>query len=117
MANQLTASSDFTEMLAIHAALKAALKSRQFENNAPLKAAANKLCKSLESDKSVYGKQVKMLKQMEGGATVADLGRKLKISRRTVFRYLNYFEEAGIDITLDGSKYTVSKSVLKSLQV
>ncbi len=116
MANQIGASSDFTETLAIHVALKAAVKSKQFDSNLAVKKAAQKLCKDMESEKSIFGRQVKMIKLMQQGASVADLGRKLKTSRRTLFRYLNYLEDAGIDIKLENNKYHVSKGVTKMLR-
>ena len=117
MSTQLSTRSDFTETFAIHVALKAALKSRQYEKSAAVKKAASKLCKELEGEESIYGKQLKMLSLMEKGASIAELGRKLCCSRRTVFRYLNYLEEAGIPVTLEGSKYRVDKSVAKMLRM
>ena len=115
MAGQVSGSSDFTESFAIHSALKAAIKTKHFDNSAAVKKAALKLSRDLESDKSIFGRQLKMLKLMEKGASVAELGRKLRTSRRTLFRYLNYLEEAGIDITLEGGKYRVGKNVLRML--
>lgn len=117
MANELKARSDFTETLAVHMALRSALKSRQFEKNAAVRKAATALCQDLEGESSIYGRQLKMLNLMGRGATLVDLGRKLHCSRRTVFRYLNHLEDAGVPIELDGTKYTVGKSVTKMLRV
>lgn len=117
MANQLSASSDFTEMLAIHVALKAALKWKHYDKNPAVKKAALRLRKELEGDDSIFGRQLNMIGLMEKGVTVAELGRKLKSSRRTLFRYLNYLEDAGIDIRLDGTKYFVDKNVTRMLKV
>ena len=116
MSNQLSASSDFTDTLAIHVALKAAIKFKRYEKNAAVEQAATKLCDQLEGEKSIYGRQLKMLALMAKGVSVAELGRKLKTSRRTLFRYLNYLENAGISITLEGGKYHVDKSVAKMLK-
>ncbi len=116
MASQLSASSDFTDTLAVHAALKLAIKAKHYDKSPAVKKAALGLCKELEGEKSIYGRQLKMLKLMQKGASVAELGRKLKCSRRTLFRYLNHLEGAGIDISLDGSRYRVGKSVSRMIQ-
>lgn len=116
MAGQIGARSDFAETFAIHVGLKTALKSRQYEQTPSVKRAAEQLLKSLQSDKTIYGKQLQMLSLMEKGATIAELGRKLRCSRRTAFRYLNHLEDAGIDITLEDGKYTVGKAVAKMMR-
>ncbi|MGB2985431.1 MAG: helix-turn-helix domain-containing protein [Phycisphaerae bacterium] len=117
MASQLSARSDFTETFAIHVALKAALKSKQYEKHAAVRSAAEQLCKELQSERSIYGRQLKMITLMEKGATLAEVGRKLRCSRRTVFRYLNHLEYAGISVTLDKNKYYVDKGVARMLRV
>lgn len=117
MASQVSSSSDFTETLAIHASLKAALKSKKFDDNPQLKKAAQKLCKEMDGENSIYGRQLKMLKLMQSGATVSELGRKLKTSRRTLFRYLNYLEEAGINIELRDNSYYVDKTVQRMIKM
>ncbi|UCE60546.1 MAG: HTH domain-containing protein [Phycisphaerales bacterium] len=116
MAGQLSARSDFTETLAIHVALKTALKSKQYDKNAPAKKAAEKLCKELESERSIYGRQLKMIRLMEKGVTISELGRKLRCSRRTAFRYLNHLEDANVDITLHNGKYRVDRNMVKMLR-
>ena len=116
MSTQLSARSDFTETLAIHVALKAAVKSKQYEKHAAVKAAAMRLCKELEGEKSIYGRQLKMISLMEKGVSIAELGRRLRCSRRTAFRYLNYLEDAGISVTLEGGKYRVDRSVARMLR-
>ncbi len=113
MASQVSARSDFTETLAIHVALKSALKAKQYANNDAVRKAANTLCENLESERSIYGRQLKMIALMEKGASLAEMGKKLHCSRRTVFRYLNHLEDADITIKLDGLKYCVDKSVAK----
>ncbi|MGD2108148.1 MAG: helix-turn-helix domain-containing protein [Phycisphaerae bacterium] len=116
MPSQLSARSDFTETFAIHVALKNAIKGKSYDRNAAVKKAAEKLCKDLASERSIYGRQLKMINLMEKGATLADIGRKLRCSRRTVFRYLNHLEEAGIAIKLQGTKYHVEKNVARMLR-
>jgi len=117
MASQLTARSDFTETFAIHIALKAALKARHYEKHDAVQKSAERLCKELQGERSIYGRQLKMINLMEKGATLADIGRKLRCSRRTVFRYLNHLEDAGISIKLQGSKYHVDKGVARMLRM
>ncbi len=115
MAVQVLRGSDFKETYAVHAALRAALKSKLFTKDAGAQKAAEKLLKHLESDKSIYGRQCKMLRLMEKSATIAQLRKGLGSSRRTVFRYFLDLEEAGIDIKLDGSTYSVAKGMMKLL--
>ncbi len=117
MASKLSARSDFSETFAIHVALKSALKSKSYDKNASVKKAAEGLLKELQSERSIYGRQLKMIALMEKGSTIADLGRKLGASRRTVFRYLNHLEDAGIALELDGGKYRVDRSVARLLRV
>ncbi len=116
MASQLSTKSDFTETFAIHVALKAALKSKQYEKNSAVHKAADRIATELQGEKSIYGRQIKMIGLMEKGVSLAELGRKLRCSRRTVFRYLNHLEDAGIPISLDNNKYHVEKSVTKMLR-
>jgi Fic family protein len=117
MPGQLSATSDFTETLAIHAALKAALKGKVLDKNAAVKKAASSICRELEGERSIYGRQLRMISLMEGGATLVDLGKKLRCSRRTVFRYLNELEEAGIPIKLEGASYIVDHEVSKLIKI
>lgn len=117
MAGQLSATSDFTETLAVHAALKSALKGKVLDKNAAVRKAAASLCHELEGERSIYGRQLRMLDLMEKGTTLAELGKKLRCSRRTVFRYLNQLEEAGIPIKLDGAKYYVDEEVTRLLKL
>ena len=116
MASQLNARSDFAETFAIHVALKAALKSKQYDKNSAIKKAAETLCKDLQSERSIYGRQLTMIGLMEKGATIGELGRKLRSSRRTMFRYLNQLEDAGISLKLEGRKYHIDKSVARMLR-
>ena len=116
MADQLSARSGFTQTLAIHVALKTALKSKCYDSNPAAKKAAEKLCKDLESERSIYGRQLKMISLMEKGASINELGRKLRCSRRTAFRYLNHLEDADVAIRLQDGKYRVDKSVTKMIR-
>ncbi len=105
--------SDFKETYAVHAALRAGLRSKLFGHDAGANKAAEKLLKHLQSDKSIYGRQCKMIRLMQKGATIGQLRKGLNCSRRTVFRYFLDLEQAGVDITLDGATYSVAKGLLK----
>ncbi len=116
MAANLRNKSDFTQTLAVHAALRQALRGSLFKRDPKVLGAAQKLVKILEGERSTYGRQLRMIQLMQKGATIEQMGRQLRCSRRTLFRYLNHLESAGIDITLTGSEYTVSKDLLKLLR-
>ena len=116
MASQLSTRSDFTETFAIHVAMKGALRTKIYQKNPAVRRAAEKLSAELDSERSIFGRQLKMIKLMEKGASLAEMGRKLHCSRRTVFRYLNHLEDAGIAINLEGNRYVVDKSVTHLLR-
>ncbi len=105
--------SDFKETYSVHAALRYALKKKLFNSDLNARRSAEKLLRYLESDKSIYGRQCKMIRMMSEGATLAQLRKGLNCSRRTVFRYLVDLEQAGIEITLEGGVYKVDKSLLE----
>lgn len=115
MPRSVTNSSDFTQTLAIHAALRLAAKHKLFAGETHLRKTAEKLLAALESDRTIYGRQLKMLTLMQDGATVDTMRRKLRCSRRTVFRYLNELEAAGVEISLQGQRYRVSGSLLRGV--
>jgi len=107
--------SDFTETLAVHAALRLAVKQKLFAKDERVRKSADKLLSALESERTTYGRQLKMLSLMQNGASIETMRRKLRCSRRTIFRYLNHLEAAGVEITLQGQKYSVSGTLVKSL--
>ncbi len=78
--------------------------------------AATGLVKSLESDRSIYGRQLKMIGLMSKGVTIQQVVKSLRCSRRTIFRYLNHLEDAGIQVTLEDGRYKVPKDMLKLLK-
>jgi hypothetical protein len=113
MASQALNRSDFDETYAVHAALRHALKSSLFGKDPAAKRAAQNALKKFESDKTIYGRQCKMIRLMKNGATVDELRKGLKSSRRTIFRYFIDLENAGIDLKLDGLTYRVSRGLLR----
>lgn len=112
MAAHALTRSDFKETYAVHAALRRALKANLFGKDPTARKAAQRILKKLESDKTIYGRQCKMIKLMEKGATLVQLCKGLKSSRRTIFRYFVDLEDAGIEVKLDGSVYRVAKGLL-----
>ena len=42
---------------------------------------------------------------LKKGVTLEGMMKATGASRRTIFRYLNHFEEAGIDIVIDNGRY------------
>jgi len=115
MATNMKNRSDFTATFAVHAALRLALKQKLFAKDARLRKTAARLVADLESDRTIYGRQLRMLSLMQAGASIDRMRRKLRCSRRTVFRYLNHLEAAGVKITLEGQEYRVSSKLLKTL--
>ena len=117
MSSQRSIQSDFTQTYAIHIALKNALKSKKYDGLPAVQKAAEALCKELGSDQSVYNRQLKMISMLQKGASMMDLHRKLKCSRRTLYRYLNEFEEAGVSIQLEGKKYHIDQTIAQMLRM
>lgn len=116
MAANVRNRSDFAETFAVHTALKHALARKLYSSDARTQKAATGLVKSLESDRSIYGRQLKMIGLMAKCASIQQMVKNLRCSRRTVFRYLNHLESAGIGITLEGGRYQVPKGLLKLLK-
>lgn len=100
-------SSDIVQTRAIQTALQFAINQRLFSKNPELKKAAEYWLRNAVNDRSVFGRQMRMIQVLRKGATLDELVRKLKSSRRTVFRYLNELERAGYTIKLEDSVYRV----------
>ncbi len=78
-----------------------------FKNPAQKKAASS-LIKSMNGRESVSGRHQQLHSLLERGATLQEMIAATDSSRRTIFRYLNQFEEAGLTITLLDRTYTLS---------
>ncbi|MCP4591113.1 MAG: HTH domain-containing protein [bacterium] len=113
MAANVRIRSDFAETFAVHAALKLALSRKLYASDARAQKAATGLVKALEGDRSIYGRQLKMIGLMTKGATIQQMVKTLHCSRRTIFRYLNHLDAAGIGVTLEDGRYRVPKNLLK----
>ncbi len=95
----------FLQSQTILHALEFALSKGAFGNNANRKKAAQSLIQQLKSNRSVGGRQQQLLALLKRGATIEQMMKATTASRRTIFRYLNYFEEAGMDLVLTDSVY------------
>ena len=95
----------FLHTQTIYRALQFTLSKGGFGSNAKQKKAAAQLLKDMGSTKSVSGRQQEVMTMLRKGATLRQLMKATGSSRRTVFRYLNHFEDAGLDIVLDKGVY------------
>ena len=95
----------FLQTQTILRALEFTLSKKGFGGSAPQKKAAETLIKRMKSNKTVSGRHQQLRKILKGGATINQMIKATGSSRRTIFRYLNQFEEAGIDIIITDGKY------------
>lgn len=101
-------STSFLQTQAIVKALEFASTKGGFGNNAQLKKTAQSLLKSMKSNQSVSGRHQQLTNMLKRGATIEEMIKSTGASRRTIFRYLNHFEEAGINLDLAGGKYRLN---------
>lgn len=92
------------ETQAVIQALEFALGRDGFATARQKKTAAA-LIRSMRSTDSVSGRHHQLMSLLKKGATIQQMIKASGTSRRTVFRYLNHFEEAGMDIVLIDGKY------------
>lgn len=74
------------------------------------KKTATALIRELKGTDSLGGRQQLLISLLKKGATVETMVKASASSRRTVFRYLNDFEEAGMEIELDKGVYRLKSS-------
>ena len=101
-------STSFLQTQTILRALEFTLAKKGFGKNNKQKKAATALIKTMKSTKTVSGRHVQLTNMLKRGATIEQMMKATGSSRRTMFRYLNHFEEAGIDIIIEGGKYKLS---------
>lgn len=99
--------SDFVRTRAIYASLEHALTTKLFSRRPALKKAAENTLREMQHVGSIFGRQMRMIEAMRKGASIEELGRKLRASRRTIFRYLSDLHDAGITISLKDGRYHV----------
>ena len=95
----------FLHTQTIRRALEFALTKGGFGSNTRQKKAAAALIKEMKSSKTVSGRHELLKKMLKKGASIGQMIKATGSSRRTIFRYLNHFEEAGVDIIIDNGKY------------
>ncbi len=99
--------SGFLQTQTILRGLEFALAKGAYADNSVQKRTAAALIKEMRGNKSVGGRLQVLTSILKKGATVEEMVKATGSSRRTVFRYLNNFEEAGLNIQLEGGKYTL----------
>ncbi|MBU0718365.1 MAG: helix-turn-helix domain-containing protein [Planctomycetes bacterium] len=95
----------FMRTQTILCALKFTLAKGGFGKDAKQSRTAKALIKQMESTKSVSGRHLQLTALLKKGASIKQMTQSTGASRRTVFRYLNHFEEAGIDLILEDGIY------------
>ncbi|MGB2987116.1 MAG: HTH domain-containing protein [Phycisphaerae bacterium] len=95
----------FLETQTILQALEFTLAKGGFGDDAKQKKAAAALLKDMKSTRSVSGRHQQLMTMLKRGATLGQMIKATGSSRRTIFRYLNHLEEAGLDIILVNGKY------------
>lgn len=86
-------------------ALEFALAKGAFKENAAQKKAAAALLKEMTGTKSVSGRHQQLVTLLKKGATIEQMIKATGTSRRTIFRYLNQFESAGVDLKIEDGQY------------
>ena len=95
----------FLETQTILKALEFAVAKSGFGNNARMKKTAAALLKDMKGNASVSGRHQQLVDMLKKGATLQQMMKGTGASRRTIFRYLNHFEEADLSIVLEDGKY------------
>lgn len=99
-------SKNFVETQTIVRALEFSLAKGAFASDSRQKKTAQALLREMQSNHSVSGRHQQLAALLKKGATVEQMMKATDSSRRTVFRYLNDFEDAGMNIELDDGKYS-----------
>ena len=79
-----------------------------FGNNAKQKKAALSLIRDMKSNTSLSGRHRQLRDMLKKGANIAEMIKATRSSRRTIFRYLNHFEDAGLEIVIEKGKYRLA---------
>ncbi len=95
----------FVQTQTIIHALEFAISKGGFGRNQQQKRTAAALVKNMKSNKSVSGRHQQLVTLLKKGATLEGMMKAASASRRTIFRYLNHFEDAGFDIVIEDGRY------------
>ncbi len=98
-------STSFLQTQTIVRALEFTLARGGYGANTKHKQTAAALIRDMKSTRSVSGRHQQLKQMLTKGATIDQMIKATGSSRRTIFRYLNHFEDAGIDIALSNGKY------------
>ena len=101
--------SSFVETETILQALEFANAKGAFNANPRKKKTASELIRRMRSHHSLSGRRQQLRDLLRNGATIDEMIKNIRASRRTVFRYLNHFEEAGLTIILEDGKYHIKE--------
>jgi Fic family protein len=100
-------STSFLQTQTILRALEFGISKGAFGSSAQQKKAAAALIGQMKSNKSVSGRHQQLLTILKKGATIAQMIKATSSSRRTIFRYLNHLEEAGVNLELENGRYRI----------
>lgn len=95
----------FLQTQTILQALEFTLAKGGFGTNARNKKTASTLVRSMRSTNSVSGRHHQLRTMLKKGATIEQMIKASGSSRRTIFRYLNHFEDAGVELSLSFGTY------------
>ena len=98
----------FLESQTILNALEFSLSKGGFGDSAPQKKTAQTLIKRMRGSATVSGRHDQVMKLLKKGASIEQMMKASGASRRTLFRYLNHFEEAGVRIEIIDGKYRLA---------
>lgn len=99
--------SSFVETETILQALEFASSKGAFSRSPRQKKTAGELIKRMKSNQSLSGRHQQLRDLLRKGATIEEMIKSIRASRRTLFRYLNHFEEAGLTIVLEDGCYRI----------
>ena len=89
-------------------ALEFTLNKGGFGKNTREKQTAAGLIRDMRSTSSVSGRHQQLERMLRKGASIEQMMKATRSSRRTIFRYLNHFEEAGLSLVLSQGRYQLS---------
>ena len=98
-------STSFLQTQTILDALEFSLTKGGFNGRPGQKKTALRLIKTMKSTKSVSGRHRQLVGMLKKGASIDQMMSATGASRRTIFRYLNHFEDADIEIEIINGKY------------
>jgi hypothetical protein len=100
----------FLQSQTILRALEFALAKGAFTGHPKQKKTATSLVKELSTNRSVSGRHFHLLGMLKKGASLEQMAKASGASRRTIFRYLNHFEDAGFSIRVSRGVYQLKSS-------